>query len=145
MAKLAPADTALWDDFRHVQTRVAQELTAALTAQADITLIEYEVLAKLGEAPRGRLRFMDVADPLGFSRSGLTRVMDRLAAAGWVTREPSPDDRRGTVAVLTPAGRGRVRRATPVVTATLAQYFTGPLGASGRAAVRRVCQRILTA
>ena len=62
---------------------------------------------------------------------------------GWVTREPNRDDRRSVFAVLTPAGRGLVRRATPLVAATLAQYFTGPLGASGRGAVRRACQRIL--
>jgi DNA-binding MarR family transcriptional regulator len=145
MTKDAPADSAFWDDFRRVRARVAQELTAALAAQADITLIEYQVLATLAEAPRGRRRLMDVAAPLPLGRSGMTRVMDRLTGAGWVMREPSLEDRRGVVGVLTPAGRGLVRRATPVVAATLAQYFTGPLGASGRAAVRRACQRILTA
>ena len=143
MAKLAPADTALWDDFHRVHTRVGQELSAALAASVDLNLSEFQVLAALAEAPRGRLRLMDVADPLAISRSGLTRVVDRFEAAGWVTREPNRDDRRSVIAVLTPAGRGLVRRATPLVAATLAQYFTGPLGASGRAAVQWACQRIL--
>jgi DNA-binding MarR family transcriptional regulator len=145
MTTTTVADQALWDDFHRISTRVAKELTAALAEQTNLSLIEYQVVAALAEAPRGRLRFMDVSDPLGISRSGLTRVVDRFVAAGWVTREPSPDDRRGIVAVLTPAGRGLVRRATPVVAATIAQYFTGPLGASGRAAVRRACERILAA
>ena len=114
---LAPADRALGDDFRRVCAVVARQLAATLKAETKIDLAEYRVLVKLAEGPRGRRRLMDVADPLPLGRSGLTRVIDRLEAAGLVRREAAPDDRRGIVAALTPAGRGTLRRATPLYAA----------------------------
>ena len=86
---------------------------------------------------------MGVAVRLELSRAAVTRRVDGLEAAGWVTRERTLDDRRGMEAVLTPAGRERMRRADPVCCATIAECFTDPLGANGTAGVARACDRLL--
>nr|WP_284287979.1 MarR family transcriptional regulator [Angustibacter aerolatus] len=68
---------------------------------------------RLAEAPGRRLRMTDLAEAVLLSRSGLTRLVDRMTRAGYVRREPSPNDARGVYAVLTDAGHARLRRAAP--------------------------------
>ena len=73
----------------------------------------YDVLLQLAEAPDHRLRMAELAERVLLSRSGLTRLVDRLAAEGLVTREPFPGDARGLYTVLTDAGLARLRAAAP--------------------------------
>ena len=66
----------------------------------------YDVLATLRRAgPPYRLRPTDFAAALMLTSSGTTKRLDRLEAAGYVTREPDPGDRRGVLIALTPQGR----------------------------------------
>ena len=65
----------------------------------------------------------ELADRVLLSRSGLTRLIDRLQTEGLVRREPSPDDARGTYTVLTPAGFDRLRRAAPVHLAGVREHW----------------------
>ena len=87
----------------------------------------YDVLLTLAQAPERRLRMAQLADRVLLSRSGLTRLVDRLEREGLVRREPSPDDARGTYTVLTAAGLRRLRGAVPLhlagVAAALAVAF----------------------
>lgn len=62
------------------------------------------VLIRLARTPDRRLRMAQLAKEMTMSTSGLTRLIDRLEDAGFVSREACPEDRRGTWAVLTPAG-----------------------------------------
>lgn len=72
----------------------------------------YDVLAALRRAgPPYRLRPTDFAAALMLTSSGTTKRLDRLEAAGYVTREPDPGDRRGVLIALTPEGRAVVDRA----------------------------------
>jgi DNA-binding MarR family transcriptional regulator len=75
---------------------------------------DYGVLVNLSEAPDQRLRMCDLAARLHLSPSGLTRRLDGLVKAGYVAREPSAQDRRVTLAVLTPSGRSLIEAAAPV-------------------------------
>ena len=68
----------------------------------------FEVLLRLARTPGHRLRMSDLAAQTTLSASGLTRVVDRLEAAGLVTRAACPSDRRGSFAVLTGAGEARI-------------------------------------
>lgn len=92
-------------------------LTAALDAELQVahglSLAEYEVLAHLSEAPDRRLRMSELADRLHLSPSGLTRRLDGLVNDGLVARDRCPADRRGSFAVLTPAGMARLEEAAP--------------------------------
>ena len=66
-----------------------------------------DVLAQLYDAPGNGLRMQELEERSLFTRSGLTRLVDRIEAAGLVRREPVPGDRRGVRVVLTPEGRRR--------------------------------------
>ncbi|MCU1659263.1 MAG: transcriptional regulator, MarR family [Pseudonocardiales bacterium] len=104
----------VWRSFLRAHAGVMRELERELIAEAGMPLAWYDVLLQLAEAPARRLRMAELADRVLLSRSGLTRLVDRLQAEGLVRRERSPDDARGTYTVLTDAGMGRLRRAAPI-------------------------------
>jgi DNA-binding MarR family transcriptional regulator len=81
------------------------------------------VLLQLAEAPQRRLRMAELADRALLSRSGLTRLVDRLQGEGLVRREPSPEDARGTFTVLTRDGLARLRAAAPVHLAGIRRHW----------------------
>ena len=88
-----------------VHAAITRELDAELVAGHGLPLSAYEVLLFLADAPDGRLRMSELADGVLLSRSGLTRLVDRLVRDGLVRRERCEDDARGLYAVITPAGR----------------------------------------
>jgi DNA-binding MarR family transcriptional regulator len=110
-----PSDWRLgvWRSFLRAHAGVVGALERELSTEAGLPLAWYDVLLQLAEAPERRLRMAELADRVLLSRSGLTRLVDRLAAEGLVRRERSPDDARGTYTVLTVAGIDRLRRAVP--------------------------------
>jgi DNA-binding MarR family transcriptional regulator len=78
-----------------------------------LTLGDYQVFVYLSETPDRSMRMCDLADLLQLSPSGLTRRLDGLVRAGFVTREPSTDDRRVMLATLTPSGFAALEAAAP--------------------------------
>jgi DNA-binding MarR family transcriptional regulator len=113
----------VWRSFLRAHAGVVRELERELTAEAGLPLASYDVLLQLAEAPGRRLRMADLADRVLLSRSGLTRLIDRLQAEGLVRREPSPDDARGTFTVLTKDGIRRLRSAAPVHLAGIRRHW----------------------
>jgi DNA-binding MarR family transcriptional regulator len=97
--------------------RAHRDLVAGLDAELErdhsLPLTSYEVLIVLADADGGRARMGELADELLLSRSGLTRLVDRLVRKGWVTRAPCENDARGLFAEITPAGRRKLRGARP--------------------------------
>jgi DNA-binding MarR family transcriptional regulator len=110
---LTSAELHAWRGFLRAHATVVRALEADLQAEHDLPLASYDVLVQLSEAPDRRLRMTELADRVLLSRSGLTRLADRLEREGLLTREPCPSDARGTLAVLTDAGLDRLRRAWP--------------------------------
>jgi DNA-binding MarR family transcriptional regulator len=104
----------VWRTFLRAHASTLRDLEHELAAEAGMPLGWYDVLLQLAEAPGHRLRMAELADRVLLSRSGLTRLIDRLQAEDLVRREPSPDDARGTFTVLTDEGMRRLRRAAPV-------------------------------
>src|SRR4051794_2333438 len=94
-----------------------------MLAATGLPLAWYDVLLQLAEAPQRRLRMAQLADRVLLSRSGLTRLIDRLQAEGLVRREPSPEDARGMFTVLTAEGLGRLRAAAPVHLAGIRRHW----------------------
>jgi DNA-binding MarR family transcriptional regulator len=113
----------VWRRFLTAHARISRDLEAELARDAGLSLSWYDVLLQLAEAPQRRLRMADLADGVLLSRSGLTRLVDRLEKAGLVRREPSADDLRGTFTVLTAAGVHRLRAAVPVHVAGIRAHF----------------------
>lgn len=107
-------DLAVWRSFLRAHAQLIRTLEAELGEAREIPLASYDVLVQLAEAPAHRLRMTELADRVLLSRSGLTRLIDRLERDGLVRREPVPDDARGMYAVLTAAGTDRLRSATRV-------------------------------
>lgn len=112
----------MWRSFLRAHATVTRRLEQEL-ADAGMPLGWYDVLLQLAEAPRHRLRMAELADRVLLSRSGLTRLVDRLQAEGYVRRERSPDDARGTFTVLTREGRDALRAVVPAHLAGVRQHW----------------------
>ncbi len=116
-----------WRGLVEVFADVHASLEAELVAGFGITEGDYGVLVNLSEAPGRRLRMCDLAARLHLSPSGLTRRLDGLVREGLVAREPSAEDRRVTLAVLTDAGMARLEAAAPAHVDGVRRHFIGNL------------------
>jgi DNA-binding MarR family transcriptional regulator len=110
---LQPPEMAAWHALVRGFATVARSLEGELEAEHGLSLAGYDVLAYLSAAPGRRLRMTDLADSALLSRSGLTRLVDRLGRAGLVVRERCEADGRVVYAVLTDAGCRRLAQAYP--------------------------------
>jgi len=106
----SPDHVAAWRALLTAHAELTERIDAALRAAGVIPLRWYDALLSLYEAPGRRLRLAEMAEAALLSRSGLTRLVDRLEEAGLLTREPCRDDARGAFAVLTPDGLQALRR-----------------------------------
>jgi DNA-binding MarR family transcriptional regulator len=128
-ARLSEAELGAWRLFLRAHAQITRRLEHELLTEQDIPLASYDVLLQLAEAPGNHLRMTDLADRVLLSRSGLTRLVDRLEKDGLVTRASCPGDARGTNAVLTEAGRDRLRAAAPTHLRGVAEHVTDRLTA----------------
>ena len=111
-------------------------------AEHDLTLGDYQVFVYLSEAPNRSMRMCDLADRLQLSPSGLTRRLDGLVKAGFVTREPSVDDRRVMLATLTPAGFTALEKAAPDHVASVRRHIFDHLDSDQVEALASIFQSI---
>jgi DNA-binding MarR family transcriptional regulator len=116
-----------WRGLVEVVGDVQASLEAELLEGFGITEGGYGVLVNLSEAPGRRLRMCDLAAQLHLSPSGLTRRLDGLVRQGLVTREPSEQDRRVTLAVLTDAGFAKLEAAAPAHVDGVRRHLIGNL------------------
>ncbi|MGK5555482.1 MarR family winged helix-turn-helix transcriptional regulator [Actinomadura kijaniata] len=126
---VSAAELTVWRTMLRAQAQISRRLQADLLADHDLALGSYDVLMHLGESPDGRLRMNDLADRVLLSRSGLTRLVDRLQREGLVERQSCTSDARGLYAVLTPAGRARLAAATPTYQRGVREYVLSRLDA----------------
>lgn len=133
---------AAWRELLTCHARITRRLARELEERRGLPLAWYDVLVHLSEAQDGRLRMQDLAGAVLFSRSGLTRLADRMERTGLLRREQCADDRRGTFAVLTPAGRSALRRAMPVHLRGVEQHFARQLGDADVRRLRAVLAKL---
>lgn len=110
---LSLQELTVWRMLQRAQMRITRHLESELLEAHDLALASYDVLLQLAEARGRRLRMNDLADRVLLSRSGLTRLVDRLQREGLVMREACASDARGLFAVLTDEGADRLAEATP--------------------------------
>ena len=120
---LDAARLAAWEAFVYAHAAAVDRIERELTAAGVVSLGWYDVLVALAHAPGRRLRLHELAREVVLSRSGLTRLVDRLEAADLLCRQPDPTDRRGAFAVLTPEGLAAQQRAWPVYARAIAAHF----------------------
>ena len=111
--ELTDAELAAWKGFVRVHTAMARTLDAELERAHGLSLSSFEVLKALRCSPEGKLRMADLAEHALLSRSGMTRLVDRLERQGLLTRCQCSDDARGCFAVLSPAGLALLDSARP--------------------------------
>jgi DNA-binding MarR family transcriptional regulator len=102
---LSPQELGAWRGMLRVHSGLTKALDAELVRAHGLPLSSYEVLLFLADAPGGRLRMSELAEGALLSRSGLTRLVDRMEREGLLRRERCPDDARGFNAAITPKGR----------------------------------------
>ena len=135
---------AAWRAFLHGHLVLTGVLGREMETETGLPLTWYDVLLNLHEAG-GRLRMQELARSIVLSKSGLTRLVDRMVAAGYVCREPAEGDRRGLLAVLTPEGSDALRRAAPVHLRGIDQHFGRLVTPAEAAVVRDVFERVRAA
>lgn len=118
---------AAWRAFLYAHVTVISQIERDLAVAGCVPLTWYDVLIELWEAPAHRLRLHELADRVVLSRSGVTRLVDRLETAGLLARERVAGDRRGAYAVLTAAGAAALNQAWPVYGRGIATHFTDQL------------------
>ena len=102
---------------------VTRAMNAQLVADHGLTINDFEALLNLSRAEEGRMRRVDLAEKLILTASGVTRLLDGLEEAGFVDRAACASDRRVTYAVLTEAGRAKLREASRSHIADIREFF----------------------
>jgi DNA-binding MarR family transcriptional regulator len=123
-------ELAAWRGMLQAHARVTRALDAQMRAEHGLSLSAYEVLLFLADAPDHRLRMAEIAERALLSRSGGTRVIDRLVKLGYVTRCAAETDGRGAFAALTDAGLERFRAAQLTHRQGVRTYFLDHLTAT---------------
>ena len=136
-------------DLWRALTRVTGAMRAGLADRLDADLgvlpDEADLLVVLDEAPEQRLRMADVSRSLRLSKSGVTRLVDRLVERGLVVRAACPSDRRVVYAGLTSEGRRAAADAALALAAGAAQQLAGRLSAADLEALTAALRGILDA
>lgn len=97
-----------WVAFLRSHAAITRELSAQLQREHGLTLNDYEVLLHLSHAEEGALRRIDLARRVVLTASGITRLLEGLEEAGFVTKETCASDARVSYAKLTKAGRAKL-------------------------------------
>lgn len=144
MGKPSGVDVRFWAWRRFLQAYavVVSAVERHLETACGLPFTWYDVLHQLAEAPDQRLRMGELADAVLLSRSGLTRSVDRIEAAGLVTRQAIQGNRRSVHVVLTDAGRETLAGARPVVSHAVRRYFGDQLSDEESETLSRLLGRI---
>jgi DNA-binding MarR family transcriptional regulator len=133
-----------WRAFLFAHAQVRRQLERELQAEQAMSLGEYEVLLFLAYSDGRRLRMSELADRMFLSRSGATRLVDRLEADGLVERVSCDTDRRGQWAQLTDGGYQRLRSASPTHLRGIAEHFLDRIPADELDALHATLERVTT-
>jgi DNA-binding MarR family transcriptional regulator len=136
--QLDARELAAWKGLLYGYRNMTAAIDERLEREHGLTLSSYEVLLLLSQASDHSLRMGNLADLLLLSRSGLTRLVDRLAGRDLVERHSCPDDRRGTYARLTEAGLEKFKQARPVNLAGIREQFVSRLDTEDLDALARI-------
>jgi DNA-binding MarR family transcriptional regulator len=141
----SPRDPRLraWRTFLYAHAQVRRQLERELQTEQAMGLGEYEVLLTLAYSEERRLRMSELADRLSLSRSGATRLVDRLEDDRLVERVSCESDRRGQWAQLTESGLQRLRDASPTHLRGVAEHFLDRIPGPELQALRQTLSRVV--
>lgn len=142
-APLGELELRAWRGMLEVHAALSHQLDADLRAEHGLPLSSYEVLMFLADADGHRMRMADIADRALVSRSGLTRLIDRLVHLGLVERSACPEDGRGAFATLTGAGLQKIQAARRTHLEGVRRLFLDRLSAGDQRALGDAWDRVL--
>src|SRR5689334_18855705 len=125
---LSDRELSAWRGLLKAHATLVKALDAELLGEHGLALTSYEVLLHLAHAPEGKMRMHDLASSVLLSRSGLTRLVDRLERDGLICRKACDDDARGAYACLTEPGRRKLESARRTHLAGVRRHFLDLLG-----------------
>src|SRR5215468_7455941 len=134
-----------WGALLKVHAALVPRLDRELQDAHGLPLTWYDVLLELSGAPDRRLTMGQLGAVAAVSRTRVSRVVDEMARAGLVTREPNPDDGRSAFAALTPAGRVALRKAAPTYVAAVRREFVDHLTAREAEVLAGALRKVLAA
>ena len=124
---LDPVQLSAYFALIEVSNLLRHTVEQQLRESGDLSYVQFQLLARLGDAPAGSQRMTDLADGVVYSRSGLTYQAGLLEKAGLVVRAPAADDERSTTVAITDAGRDVLARVFPGHIAVLHELLVAPL------------------
>ena len=127
-ASLDPAELGAYFALIEVSSLLRHTVEQQLREAGDLSYVQFQLLARLGDSPSGSQRMTDLADGVVYSRSGLTYQAQSLEQRGLVTRAPSLDDERATTVTITDQGREILTQVFPGHIAVLHELLFDPLG-----------------
>ena len=133
---------AAWEGLIQTVGALMKTFDQELDTSLGLPLTWYDVLVQLGGAAEGRLRMQVLAESVVLSRSGLTRLVDRMEKAGLVRREHSREDRRGYYAVLTEEGRQAFDKAQPIHHRDIQEHFARHLSDADVRALTQIIGKV---
>ena len=137
-----PLRRGAWQAFFEAHAAVVPALEAEMLAEHGFNMRWYDVLLQLAAAPDRRLTMGELSDAVVITKGGLTKLVDRMAAAGLVTRERQAGDRRVTPVRLTQAGWEAYQNARRTHHRGVAEHFLDQLSRDELAALTPALQRV---
>lgn len=129
-------------DLMRAQAELGRRLDRDLRAEAGLSIAEYVVLLTLRYAPEGSLPVGDLSCEVHLTKSGVTRLVDRMERAGTVQRVADESDRRSVRANITEKGRDRLRKAWPIHRRGIDEYFGSRLSDAEAATLSELLGRV---
>jgi DNA-binding MarR family transcriptional regulator len=131
-----------WRAFLLAHARVSRRLDEELRLEHDLSIAEYDTLLTLALAPGRRMRMGPLAERVILSKSGVTRLIDRLVSDELVERSACLADARGAEAVLTDRGLARLRQASPTHLRGINEHFLSILDQSDLEVIERTMRAV---
>jgi DNA-binding MarR family transcriptional regulator len=126
-SKLSSEQRAAWSGFLRIHASIVKELDAELQTVHGLPLSSYDVLVQLSLAREGRMQMCELADAVHLSRSGLTRLVDRLERQGLLDRHKGGRDPRQVFATINERGLRRLAETTPTHLTSVRERFLDKL------------------
>jgi DNA-binding MarR family transcriptional regulator len=139
---LEPAEEHAWRAMLRAHACLFKRLDAALERAHRLPVSSFEVLQRLDEAADGRMRMCELAERAQLSRSGLTRMVDRLEREGLLQRCSCSNDGRGSYACLTGEGVERLQEARATYVSVVRDQFLSHFSPAELGLMREMWERV---
>jgi DNA-binding MarR family transcriptional regulator len=140
---LTEEEQQAWRGLLQMTSQLNARMNRQLQDDYGVSLVDYEVLVVLSEAPAGRLRVFEISDALAWEQSRVSHQLARMNRRGLVAREECQTDARGAFAVLTEAGRAAIERAAPAHVEIVRQLVFDGLSRDQVAALTAITSDVL--